>query len=99
MKRLSSDELELLREYHAGTETPDEGDPFPELSLEIDQTGFPGPLLVYNPMIAVELHMAKGKVPYRNCVLAPNKKRPSRRKDPAWRQRLNVQEDCTINRL
>lgn len=47
MKRLSSKELELLREYQAGTEM--------KIDLEIDQTGLPGPLLVYVSTIAVEL--------------------------------------------
>lgn len=36
LKRLSREEIQLLQYYHAAKETPDEGDPFLELGLEID---------------------------------------------------------------
>lgn len=93
-KRLSSEDLDMLCDYHTGTETPDEGDPFPELGLEMDQTGLANPLLVCVSTAAVGLHMAKGKTLYRCCVEALNRKKLNRRKDTVWRQRLKVQGDC-----
>ncbi|KAK3567954.1 hypothetical protein QTP86_027414, partial [Hemibagrus guttatus] len=38
----SEDELNLIKEYHDGTETPDRGDPFPELELLPDLNGYEG---------------------------------------------------------
>ncbi|KAK3506946.1 hypothetical protein QTP70_031704, partial [Hemibagrus guttatus] len=40
--KLSEDELNLIKEYHDGTETPDRGDPFPELELLPDLNGYEG---------------------------------------------------------
>ncbi|KAI3362075.1 hypothetical protein L3Q82_012216 [Scortum barcoo] len=44
--KLTTDELEMLQDYASGAETPDEGDLFPELGLEVDQSELTGPLLV-----------------------------------------------------
>ncbi|KAK3549039.1 hypothetical protein QTP70_028515 [Hemibagrus guttatus] len=38
----SEDELNLIKEYHDGTETPDRGDLFPELELLPDLNGYEG---------------------------------------------------------
>ncbi|KAK3545698.1 hypothetical protein QTP70_011272 [Hemibagrus guttatus] len=40
--KLSEDELNLIKEYHDGAETPDKGDPFPELELLPDLNGYEG---------------------------------------------------------
>ncbi|KAK3547732.1 hypothetical protein QTP86_028528, partial [Hemibagrus guttatus] len=40
--KLSEDKLNLIKEYHDGTETPDKGNPFPELELLPDLNGYEG---------------------------------------------------------
>ncbi|KAK3560765.1 hypothetical protein QTP86_019211, partial [Hemibagrus guttatus] len=40
--KLPEDELNLIKEYHDGTETPDRDDPFPELELLPDLNGYEG---------------------------------------------------------
>lgn len=96
LKRLSSEEHVMLQDYFNGTETPDEGDPFPELGLEIDQTGLVGPLLVCKGKndSFTDLYMLKGKAMYKYCVKALNKKQLNVTKDTVWRETLQVQEDC-----
>ncbi|KAI3366575.1 hypothetical protein L3Q82_009186 [Scortum barcoo] len=78
-------------DYASGAETPDEGDPFPELGLEVDQSELTGPLLVSQ---RVNMHMVNGKALYKLCVQALNKRQLSGRRDTVWRERLAVQEDC-----
>ena len=34
----------MLRDYFSGADVPDEGDPFPELGLSVDQTGLLKPM-------------------------------------------------------
>ena len=34
----------MLRDYLSGADVPDEGDPFPELGLSVDQTGLLKPM-------------------------------------------------------
>ncbi|KAI3362870.1 hypothetical protein L3Q82_001915 [Scortum barcoo] len=52
--KLTTEELEMLQDYASGAETPDEGDPFPELGLEVDQSELTAPLLVSQ---RVNMHM------------------------------------------
>ncbi|KAI3354998.1 hypothetical protein L3Q82_004798 [Scortum barcoo] len=72
--KLTTEELEMLQDYASGAETPDEGDPFPELGLEVDQSELTGPLLVSQ---RVNVHMVNGKALYKLCVQALNKRQLS----------------------
>ncbi|KAI3362525.1 hypothetical protein L3Q82_012822 [Scortum barcoo] len=89
--KLTTEELEMLQDYASGAETPDEGDPFPELGLEVDQSELTAPLLVSQ---RVNMHMVNRKALYKLCVQAFNKRQLSGRRDTVWRERLAVQEDC-----
>ncbi|CAL8290521.1 unnamed protein product [Arctogadus glacialis] len=48
--RLSAEEHEMLREYSSGAEVPDKRDPFPELSLSVDQSGLDKPMGISKSM-------------------------------------------------
>ena len=75
-KDLRVEEQAMLQDYFDRTATPDEGDPFPELGLEIDQIGLMGPLLVCKEknVVSTDLYMLNGKLMYKYCVKAINKK-------------------------
>ncbi|KAK3523125.1 hypothetical protein QTP86_017713 [Hemibagrus guttatus] len=57
----SEDELNLIKEYHDGTETPDRGDPFPELELLPDLHGHEGVYLDAEKGHVLPIYEAKGK--------------------------------------
>ena len=84
--RLSAEEHEMLREYSSGAEVPDEGDPFPELSLSVDQSGLDKPMGFSKSMLDVQ--MLPGKTLYRYCVVAVHKEKLSTNRDTVWKQRL-----------
>ena len=86
-KRLTDDEMEMLREYSNRKETPDEGDPFPDIGILADQDGL-------EPRTHSDLQMQNGKGFYRLCTLALNKQKLSERRDTVWKQRLNVPGGC-----
>ena len=44
IKRLTDVEVKMLQEYSAGTETPDDSDPFPGLGFTPNLDGLTGPL-------------------------------------------------------
>ena len=46
--KLTSKEREMLRDYFSGADVPDEGEPFPELGLSVDQTGLGKPRWIYS---------------------------------------------------
>ncbi|KAJ4933762.1 hypothetical protein JOQ06_006573, partial [Pogonophryne albipinna] len=87
IKRLSDDEMEMLREYSNRKETPDEGDPFPDIGFLTDQDGL-------KHRLHADFHMLNGKGFYRFCTLALNKQKLSERRDTVWKQRLNVPGGC-----
>ncbi|KAJ4923422.1 hypothetical protein JOQ06_021421, partial [Pogonophryne albipinna] len=87
IKRLSDDEMEMLREYSNRKETPDEGDPFPDIRILADQDGL-------EPRTHSDFQMQNGKGFYRLCTLALNKQKLSERRDTVWKQRLNVPGGC-----
>lgn len=80
-EELSSEEMEMLQDYHNRTEIPDEEDPFPELGLDLNQTGLKSPLQLYDITTVTELHMVKGNTLYKHCRKALNKKKSNERKD------------------
>ena len=84
--RLSAEEHEMLREYSSGAEVPDEGDPFPELSLSVDQSGLDKPMGISKSML--DIQMLPGKTLYRYCVMAVHKEKLSTNRDTVWKQRL-----------
>ena len=84
--RLSAEEHEMLREYSSGVEVPDEGDPFPELSLSVDQSGLDKPMAISKSMLDIQL--LPGKSLYRYCVVAVHKGKLSTNRDTVWKQRL-----------
>ncbi|KAJ4919191.1 hypothetical protein JOQ06_000140 [Pogonophryne albipinna] len=83
IQRLSDDEMEMLREYSNRKETPDEGDPFPDIGILADQDGL-------KHRLHADFHMLNGKGLNRLCALALNKQKLSERRDTVWKQRLNV---------
>ncbi|KAK1884961.1 putative 149 kDa protein [Dissostichus eleginoides] len=83
IQRLTDDEMEMLREYSNRKETPDEGDPFPEIGILADQDGL-------KPRLHADIQMQNGKGFYRLCTLALNKQKLSERRDTVWKQRINV---------
>ncbi|KAK3524568.1 hypothetical protein QTP70_029876, partial [Hemibagrus guttatus] len=66
--KLSEDELNLIKEYHDGTETPDKDDPFPELELSPDLNGYEGIYLDAEKGHVLPIYEAKGKNIYKRCV-------------------------------
>ncbi|KAJ3600299.1 hypothetical protein NHX12_031284 [Muraenolepis orangiensis] len=44
-ERLTEEEFQILQDYGSGVETPDEGDPFPDLGFPPDLDGYSGPLV------------------------------------------------------
>ncbi|KAK3560393.1 hypothetical protein QTP86_008483 [Hemibagrus guttatus] len=91
--KLSEDELNLIKEYHDGTETPDRGDPFPELELLPDLNGYEGMYLDAEKGHVLPIYEAKGKDIYKCCVKVINKRKLDRRVDTVWRQELGVLDD------
>ena len=83
---LSAEEHEMLREYSSGAEVPDEGDPFPELSLSVDQSGLDKPMGFSKSML--DIQMLPGKTLYRYRVVAVHKEKLSTNRDTVWKQRL-----------
>ncbi|XP_040928666.1 transposon TX1 uncharacterized 149 kDa protein [Betta splendens] len=79
LKKLTADECEMLQDYYGGAESPDEGDPFPELGFSL---AFRGSDNVY------DLHTLTGKTMYNSCVKVLNRKQLSDRVDTVWRRRL-----------
>ena len=86
ISRLTSEEREMLRDYFSGADVPDEGDPFPELGLLVDQTGLLIPMGLSKSR--VELQLLSGKSIYKCCVVATHKHKPSNRRDTVWKERL-----------
>ncbi|KAJ4926953.1 hypothetical protein JOQ06_014695 [Pogonophryne albipinna] len=74
IKRLSDDEMEMLREYSNRKETPDEGDPFPDIGILADQDGL-------KHRLHADFHMLNGKV-WRLFYKPPLNKRSG---DLQWR--------------
>lgn len=64
----------MIQDYSTGAETPDEGAPFPELGLNIDQTGLCGPLLACESAAAADLYMLTGRALYKYYVQLLNKR-------------------------
>ncbi|KAK3563683.1 hypothetical protein QTP86_034328 [Hemibagrus guttatus] len=91
--KLSEDELNLIKEYHDGTETPDGGDPFPELELLPELIGYEGMYLDAEKGHVLPIYEAKGKDIYKCCVKVINKRKRDRRVDTVWRQGLGVLDD------
>ena len=91
--RHTRDIEDMLQDYFIGTETPDGGDLFPELGLQIEETGLTESSLVRTTAASVNLSMLSGKVLYKYCVRALNEEKLSGRKDTVWRERLKVQDD------
>ncbi|KAK3565124.1 hypothetical protein QTP86_033183, partial [Hemibagrus guttatus] len=91
--KLSEDELNLIKEYHDGTETPDRGDPFPELELLPDLIGYEGVYLDAEKGHVLPIYEAKGKDIYKCCVKVINKRKRDRRVDTVRRQGLGVLDD------
>ena len=94
IKRLSKEELELLQDYFSGAEHPDEGDPFPELGLEVDQTGLVGFCLGSQSETTTDLYMLGGKAMYKHCVMALNKNQLNGKTDTVWRETLQMECEC-----
>ncbi|KAK3507336.1 hypothetical protein QTP70_014842, partial [Hemibagrus guttatus] len=90
--KLPEDELNLIKEYHDGAETPDRGDPFPELELLPDLNGHEGMYLDAEKGCVLPIYEAKGKDIYK-CVKVINKRKLDRRVDTVWRQGLGVLDD------
>ncbi|KAK0145749.1 Transposon TX1 uncharacterized protein [Merluccius polli] len=84
--RLSREEKEMLRDYISGAEMPDQSDPFPELSLSVDQTGLTNTMGTSKSMLDVQL--LSGKTLYKYCVVAAHKVKLSTRRDSVWKERL-----------
>ncbi|KAK3520731.1 hypothetical protein QTP70_031448, partial [Hemibagrus guttatus] len=91
--KLSEDELNLIKEYHDGAETPDRGDPFPEVELLPDLNGYEGMYLDAEKGHVLPIYEAKGKDIYKCCVKVMNKRKLDRRVDTVWRQELGVLDD------
>ncbi|KAJ4933113.1 hypothetical protein JOQ06_029949, partial [Pogonophryne albipinna] len=68
IQRLSDNEMEMLREYSNRKETPDEGDPFPDIGILADQDGL-------EPRTHADFQMQNGRGFYRLCPLALNKQK------------------------
>ena len=87
ISRLTSEGREMLRDYFSGADVPDEGDPFPELGLSVDQTG-----LAQKPLSLsksrMDLQLLSGKSIYKYCVVATHKHKLSNRRDTVWKERL-----------
>ena len=77
--RLSAEEHEMLKEYSSGAEVPNKGDPFPELSLSVDQSGLDKPMGISKSTLDVQ--MLPGKTLYRYCVVAVHKEKLSTHRD------------------
>ncbi|KAK3568799.1 hypothetical protein QTP86_017407, partial [Hemibagrus guttatus] len=91
--KLSEDELNLIKGYHDGAETPDKGDPFPELELLPDLNGYEGMYLDAEKGHVLPIYEAKRKDIYKCCVKVINKRKLDRRVDTVWRQELGVLDD------
>ncbi|KAK1901664.1 putative 149 kDa protein [Dissostichus eleginoides] len=65
IQRLTDDDMEMLREYSNRKETPDEGDPFPDIGILADQDGL-------EPRTHADIQMQNGTGFYRLCTLALN---------------------------
>ena len=89
VEKLTEDELTMLQEYSDGVETPDDGDPFPELGFVPDLDGFSGALLKEDNNF-VDMYTAKGKVMYKGCVKALNKCKLNGRVDTVWRPKSHL---------
>ena len=76
----------MLRDYFSGADVPDEGDPFPELGLSVDQTGLVKPMVLSKSRM--DLHFLSGKSIYKSCVVATHKHKLSHRRDTVWKERL-----------
>ena len=61
IKRLTDEEVRMIQEYHTGSETPDDSDPFPELGFTPNLDGLTGPFLHKTDWKQVDLHTAKGR--------------------------------------
>lgn len=66
----------MVQEYYTGTDTPDEGEPFPDLGLEINQTELTGPLLARSSTATVAEVRVRDR--NRSCAQALNKKKTER---------------------
>ena len=76
----------MLRDYFSGADVPDEGDPFPELGLSVDQTGLGKPMGFSNA--TMDLQLLSEKSIYKYCVVATHKHKLSNRRDLVWKERL-----------
>ncbi|CAL8292541.1 unnamed protein product [Arctogadus glacialis] len=83
ISRLTSEEREMLRDYFSGADVPDEGDPFPELGVSVDQTGLLKPMGLSKSRM--ELQLLSGKSIYKYCVVATHKHKLSNLRDTAAR--------------
>ncbi|KAJ3593076.1 hypothetical protein NHX12_005413 [Muraenolepis orangiensis] len=78
---LIEEEFQILGDYGSGVETPDEGDPFPDLGLAPDLAGYSGPLVDVGSRERLDFHTVKGKVFYKCCLKAMNKSKLDGRAD------------------
>ena len=92
-KRLTEEEVLMLKDYSEGVECPDKGDPFPDLGYELDLEGVSGPLLNTNDCEMVDLYSAKGKMIYKSCVKALNKNKLNGRIDTVWRHKMEADSE------
>ncbi|XP_060949411.1 protein NLRC3-like, partial [Limanda limanda] len=90
IKRLADEVVKMLREHSAGTETPDDSDPFPELGFNPNLDGLSRPLLNKNDWKQVDLYTARGRVMCECCVLTLSSSKLDVRPDPVWRRRLDL---------
>ncbi|XP_066511040.1 phosphorylase b kinase regulatory subunit beta-like [Hoplias malabaricus] len=91
---LTPEELRMLIDYGAGVTRPAEDDPFPALILAPDLEDCEGPLLECKGESCMKLDSASGKLLYRACVKALNKKRLNGRVDTPWREVLSLGDDA-----
>ena len=92
IKRLTDEEVKMIKDYSTGTETPDDSDPFPELGFTPNLDGLTGPFLNKTDWKQVDLHTAKGRAMYECCVLTLNRSKLDVRTDTVWRERLDAKQ-------
>lgn len=89
-ERLTDADNELLRLYWEEEETPDEGDPFPDLGMLMNLEDCSGVLLDVKRGNVCELHTVNGKKIYECCVKVLNRSKLNGRTDTVWRQKCHV---------
>jgi len=91
--RLTSRELNLIKDFKNGQVTLDIRDPFPKLGITPDLKEMSGLFLDLHGLQNLDLNEVEGKVMYKCFVKSFNKGTLNGRVDTVWRDKLGLTDD------